>query len=1067
MDPFVSSVLSSVIVNAVFAAICELHKNIQKQPDYTPTKQDISASMLALPVQVARDFEIDNRIAEQLRLAIGNSPTLQNHISKYLQYYAAVPTSSAWHLDQAISILNEIVINAGISQTEIKNLFEAYLRETLLLIREEYGELLVVEEHKHIIELVSKLTADLDQRRFQQLIPYILIGRWKCGLKGDAQLLEKLGADDDPERYPTASQNRDETIFRLYDDIWDIPFREIILPKIMPFLTYNTISQFELISLEVLSELDPSLVLPVVERYLAGAKGLLWVYSMESREGIAEGLLLFKRFECIEIPGLRGKHITLRSFINGIIAQLLDLSGWENWASLGHVLPILAEVAPDVFLRKLEKSLETGDDGVLRLFSEGGGSFGSNPHVDLLWALERIAWLPDCFIRAVLLLAELAQTAPKTKISNNPSGSLMSIFRPVLSQTIASEEQKTDALELLVERYPEVARYLLLSMIPSRGSIILNSNNRPQSLSGYEHPDKDGINSRRLWNMVNNAVEILLSGTYGCDVLADLIKEIPNLQHPSGREAILNSLRRLSLAEDESSGSSCWNALREVLHWQEIRKKAAKDIPEEILKKLHEHYEKLTPDDLVARYSWLFSSYPRPPFDIGETDPKKDERIIALRESAISDILSNSEWQTVLLELIDSIKTPYKIGELLGETALEEDIGKRIKRIPLDGNPQREQFFYSFMRFRLKHDNQEEYLVKAESQYAEDDDFIRFAITLSTLEPIVELWDKIASYDDDIESEYWNRFPSSSLDSNEPELIYALKKLIEFHKYPGAILMLSHSLHYHKPVGGLPAGLAEIIDAILDKLDQEDVLKEITAISYEIRDLLENLVKYNFDSERIFRLEMKLFYLLERSGYSFPGLSKCMIENPDEFVEIVKWVYKSEEDETGRELDDEGHNRAEFGFRFLHEWNGIPGYMPDELNDEYLRSWISRVIEVCLEIGRGNIVLYEIARILKRIPSGSEETTLHEAVRDIIQNISSSTLDEAMMIEIMNVRGTWTKKLGEGGEQERKLAERFRDEASLLSTRHNRTKDILERVAKKYEEDAKRENIRAEKYLGE
>jgi len=83
MDPFVSSVLASVIANAVFTAICELHKNTQKQLDYTPTKQDINASMLALPVQVARDFKIDNRIAEQLRLAIGNSPTLLTPFNLY------------------------------------------------------------------------------------------------------------------------------------------------------------------------------------------------------------------------------------------------------------------------------------------------------------------------------------------------------------------------------------------------------------------------------------------------------------------------------------------------------------------------------------------------------------------------------------------------------------------------------------------------------------------------------------------------------------------------------------------------------------------------------------------------------------------------------------------------------------------------------------------------------------------------------------------------------------------------------------------------------------------------
>ena len=90
-----------------------------------------------------------------------------------------------------------------------------------------------------------------------------------------------------------------------------------------------------------------------------------------------------------ELPiGARG---SARDFATLIVREVLKLANqdWRIWASLCHVLPLLAEAGPDEFLAAAEKGMEGQNPIFLDLFSDKSAQpvGPSSPHPALQWAL--------------------------------------------------------------------------------------------------------------------------------------------------------------------------------------------------------------------------------------------------------------------------------------------------------------------------------------------------------------------------------------------------------------------------------------------------------------------------------------------------------------------------------------------------------------------------------------------------------------------------------------------------------------------------------------------------------
>ena len=201
--------------------------------------------------------------------------------------------------------------------------------------------------------------------------------------------------------------------------------------------------------------------MPLEERWTAALHGKMLVHSTDLRTGLARTLALF---------GARGDDVrldsgrTARLWAEVATGQLLfranaDTTG-QLWHSLQDVAPLLAESAPDVFLRALREAC-TGEEPTARSFfqdsKETSGLGISSPHTGFLWALEGLAWSPTYLALVVDVLALLSELDPGGRLSNRPMASLEAIFRPWLPETKADLETRMRILVGLSERHPEIA----------------------------------------------------------------------------------------------------------------------------------------------------------------------------------------------------------------------------------------------------------------------------------------------------------------------------------------------------------------------------------------------------------------------------------------------------------------------------------------------------------------------------------------------------------------------------------------------------------------------------------
>jgi hypothetical protein len=82
--------------------------------------------------------------------------------------------------------------------------------------------------------------------------------------------------------------------------------------------------------------------------------------------------------------------------------------------------------------------------------------------------------------------------------------------------------------------------------------------------------------------------------------------------------------------------------------------------------------------------------------------------------------------------------------------------------------------------------------------------------------------------------------------------------------------------------------------------------------------------------------------------------------------------------------------------------------------------------------------------------------------RDLLEEVASEQIGRGIGVGIVNSRGMVSCAIGEGGAQERAIAERYRTYARLLRDGWPRTASLMREVADRHDADARREDTRAE-----
>ena len=151
---------------------------------------------------------------------------------------------------------------------------------------------------------------------------------------------------------------------------------------------------------------------------------------------------------------------------------------------------------------------------------------------------------------------------------------------------------------------------------------------------------------------------------------------------------------------------------------------------------------------------------------------------------------------------------------------------------------------------------------------------------------------------------------------------------------------------------------------------------------------------------------------------------------------------------------------AERGYKLLEAIKRIPGHNDlGELEADRLAKWIATVRQSCAELGRADVADICIGKVLS-CASREDGVWPCEPVRDVMEDIQSELHDEGARTGVFNSRGVHWR--GEGGDQERELAEKYRKWGSALQASHPFVASkLLMGLAKTYDHEASREDTEA------
>ena len=131
-----------------------------------------------------------------------------------------------------------------------------------------------------------------------------------------------------------------------------------------------------------------------------------------------------------------------------------------------------------------------------------------------------------------------------------------------------------------------------------------------------------------------------------------------------------------------------------------------------------------------------------------------------------------------------------------------------------------------------------------------------------------------------------------------------------------------------------------------------------------------------------------------------------------------------------------------------------------------LRQWLADARSLCRQYAREKIGDHVIGELLSIRSVGEDGIWPSEPVRQALEDIASKDIAIGMSVGVRNSRGATLR--GEGGEQERKLAEKYRNWSRQLAFEYPYVSNLVEEIALSYDHDAKRwdteESIR--KHIG-
>ena len=900
-----------------------------------------------------------------------------------------------------------------------------------------------------------------DTEKARKLVPTALVGAWHRASSADREvvrLLARANEDYDVEAGVTALLALEDSPLWSAGEYRGVVSRIDALFGIREFVTGPDLDNFFFVAECVLSETDPALELPEDERWRASIHGKVRDHSAALREGIREMLVL------LSIHGntlfRSGLGVDLETRISSFIHRLLTPLTIDKLLSHQDDLPDYAEAAPATFLTLIEADLQEPEPAVFGLLKPAdSGPFGRCLRTGLLWALECLAWIH--LDRVSLILARMSTIAIDDNWANKPIGSLESLYRSWLPQTAASPAERMQSLETLVGRFRDVGWQVCIAQL-STGPQFAMPNYRPRW-----RDDASGA---------GQGVTLEQSNEFARDSLA-LVLAWPN---PDQRKlgALVELLHGLP-AEDQiqiwdlidtwtdaeaDDKAKAW--LRERIRRCAFTRRGRRHgVQGEARKRARAAYDRLEPRSPVVRHSWLFANSWIDPSVAEETAEKFDhekhaEKIREHRSTAMREIWAESGFEGVIALLADC-GAPIVVGEML-----EPCIAGGSERIEFVNrclsvtDRLHETAEWCVRGFLWSVDDEERDTLLA--AVANGADTERTARLYRCAPCRQHTWRLLGRYDRQTQDRYWEVVQPEWNRYQDAELVEMIGRLLNSGR-PHAAFHVAHLDWSRVETSQLKRLLFDMASA--DPEPEEHYRPE----AYQISEALSELDgRSSVSREEMVRLEFTYILALDHSKHGIPNLERSISESPLAFVQVLALLFRRDD---GRQDPTDWHTedtekRAALGsaaYRLLGRISRVPGAGDgDDIDAGKLSQRVIETRRLCAEYGRARIGDQYMGQILSRAQADEDGVEPCTPVCEAMERVGSQDIASGFTIGTFNARGVVARTIGEGGGQERELAEKYRSWARQRAPHYPFVGGILEGIADDYDRQAIREDADAQ-----
>ena len=203
----------------------------------------------------------------------------------------------------------------------------------------------------------------------------------------------------------------------------------------------------------------------------------------------------------------------------------------------------------------------------------------------------------------------------------------------------------------------------------------------------------------------------------------------------------------------------------------------------------------------------------------------------------------------------------------------------------------------------------------------------------------------------------------------------------------------------------------------------------------------------------IARLEIAYMPMFRHGGEP-EALIRCLTERSELFIECVSKAYKSDTEDTVISVDEQ---TVLLCHDVLQKFKNIPGCNSNLIDETVFNNWIKSAEQLANNLGYKRGFEICIGKLLSYSPVGSDGIYPHEIVRNYLENNYSRIMLDVFVCEKINQRGVY---YGSKGKQEKIIAQKFKDDASLLRITSPVVASILDDLSERYFRDYRYEQIR-------